>query len=99
LEKLRDLLATRKALALVGASASAGIYPLLGELLKGLVRRTVNDGYAGTAEAEHWLDARTDPLEAIAGRLVAIPRELRVQSRPLGIQDASRLCHPEPEDF
>ena len=54
-EQLRDLLHGRKAIAFVGAGASAGLYPLWDELIRELANEAVLHG-AAEADRKYWLE-------------------------------------------
>jgi hypothetical protein len=57
-ERLRALLGGRSAISFVGAGASAGLYPLWGGLIAGLVEETKKRGRASDDERAYWLKQR-----------------------------------------
>ncbi len=59
-ERLRDLLIGGNAIALVGAGASAGLYPLWAELIQRLGDEAVNRGRSSNADRATWLRILAD---------------------------------------
>ena len=55
LERLRELLDSGQAIALVGAGASAGLYPLWSELIRRLAEESVTRGLAKEEDRDFWL--------------------------------------------
>jgi hypothetical protein len=64
-DELRDLLHGRKAIAFVGAGASAGLYPLWGELIRELADKAVSRG-ATEADRNYWLENMGRIPDAVA---------------------------------
>ncbi len=84
LEELRDLIRSGRGLAFVGAGASAGLYPLWGELLGQLAGEAVRRGVATEAEHAYWIGSSTDPADAVAGiRKYLSPSILGVKLREI----------------
>jgi hypothetical protein len=52
--KLKQLLQNEKAVAFVGAGASAGLYPLWGKFIELLADHAVHEGKAGPKDAKRW---------------------------------------------
>lgn len=67
-EDLQRLLAERKAVAFVGAGASAGMYPLWGQLIRQLCEHAVASGFASEADRKFWLSiADSKPAQVVRG--------------------------------
>jgi tetratricopeptide (TPR) repeat protein len=65
---LQELLRTQRAIALVGAGASAGLYPLWGQLLVQLADEAVSRGLASDDDRSAWLRiAARNPQQAVRG--------------------------------
>jgi SIR2-like domain len=68
LDRLRELLATERAIAFVGAGASAGLYPLWDGLIRQLADEAVTRGRATEADRTTWLRiAPRSPQQAVRG--------------------------------
>ena len=68
LERLRQLLDSRQAIALVGAGASAGLCPLWEQLIRQLADETVARGLAPAEDRDFWLRiASQRPQQAVRG--------------------------------
>ncbi len=68
LEELRKLLGSDQAIALVGAGASAGLYPLWTQLISQLAEETVARGLATVADRDFWIqNASKRPQQAVRG--------------------------------
>ncbi len=68
LERLRDVLDTQAAIAFVGAGASAGLYPLWGQLINVLIEEASRRGLADDATCQLWRGmAASRPQQAIRG--------------------------------
>ncbi len=68
LAALQSLIAEKKAIAFVGAGASAGMYPLWGQLIHQLSDEAVAAGFATDADRRFWLSiANTKPSQAVSG--------------------------------
>ena len=67
-EDLQRLLAEKKAIAFVGAGASAEMYPLWDELIRQLCDEAVASGLASDADRHFWLSiANTKPGQVVRG--------------------------------
>lgn len=55
-EELKKVLQSGKAIAFVGAGASAGLYPLWGQLIQLLADQAVAEGLAQDSDREYWLN-------------------------------------------
>ncbi len=67
-EDLQRLLIEKKAIAFVGAGASAGMYPLWGDLIRQLCEEAVASGFASEADRQFWLSmADTKPAQVVRG--------------------------------
>lgn len=68
LQRLQEVLDTRKAIAFVGAGASAGLYPLWNGLIAQLADAVVRRGLADEATRKYWLDnASNRPHQVVRG--------------------------------
>jgi tetratricopeptide (TPR) repeat protein len=66
-DRLRELVTSGEAIAFVGAGASAGLYPLWGELIRELVSQAASRG-ATNADQKYWLqNFHNNPDVVIAG--------------------------------
>ncbi|HEX2571945.1 MAG TPA: SIR2 family protein [Polyangia bacterium] len=66
-ERLRELLKEGTGIAFVGAGASAGLYPLWGELIERLADEAVKRGLAAPADREFWLRKGNKAIQAVRG--------------------------------
>lgn len=57
-ERLQDLLQDGQAISFVGAGASAGLYPLWGELITNLATEAINRGRVYAAQHDAWLSSQ-----------------------------------------
>ena len=97
LNRLRELLEASEAIAFVGAGASAGLYPMWGELIRQLADAAVSRGRAEEADREYWLriaDQRAQ--QAVRGIKQALGDQiygevLREIFRPKVGEDGSRF--------
>jgi tetratricopeptide (TPR) repeat protein len=77
LGRLQELLATEQAIAFVGAGASAGLYPLWGELIRRLAEEPVTRGLATAADRDYWLrTAERTPQQAVRGIRETLGRQM-----------------------
>ncbi len=84
LERLRDGLDTKTAIAFVGAGASAGLYPLWGQLINVLIEEASRRGLADDATCQLWRGmAASRPQQAIRG-----------SSKPWWQTRTGRCCEP-----
>jgi tetratricopeptide (TPR) repeat protein len=75
--RLRELLAGEQAIALVGAGASAGLYPLWDELIRQLAEEPVARGLATDADRDFWLKTATrSPQQAVRGIRESLGRQV-----------------------
>lgn len=67
-DRLQEVLATKEAIAFVGAGASAGLYPLWDGLIRQLADEAVKRGSASDADRVTWLRIATrNPQQAVRG--------------------------------
>jgi hypothetical protein len=67
-ERLRQLLASGEAIAWVGAGASAGLYPLWGQLVGTLIDETARRGLASDEDRAYWRNlAGSRPQQVVRG--------------------------------
>ena len=59
-DALRNLLTSQRAVALVGAGASAGLYPLWGSLIQQLIDQVITRGLASEDDRAFWLRTQHD---------------------------------------
>jgi hypothetical protein len=77
LGRLRELLDAERPIAFVGAGASAGLYPLWGELLAELAEVAVERGLASDADCAAWRRiAAINPQQAARGIRDALGQQL-----------------------
>jgi SIR2-like domain len=77
LGRLRELLAAKRAIAFVGAGASAGLYPLWDGLIRQLADEAVKRGGATDADRATWLRiAPRNPQQAVRGIKDSLGRQV-----------------------
>ncbi|MGH8908706.1 MAG: hypothetical protein ACRD0K_19970 [Egibacteraceae bacterium] len=65
---LREIVASRQGIAFVGAGASAGLYPLWGELIRQLADEAVKRGDGTDDDRAYWLrNAASSPQQVVRG--------------------------------
>lgn len=66
-ERLSKVIAGSRAIAFVGAGASAGLYPLWPQLIRRLADEALVQGFASEAARTFWCDPKTKPQQAVQG--------------------------------
>lgn len=97
LAKLRELVAFGKAIAFVGAGASAGLYPLWNQLIHQLAEEAVKRGLAKPEDRDYWLGiADKRPQQAVRGIKEALRENIYAEAlrqifRPKAGDDGNRF--------